>query len=251
LGIEVVHQEVVEHHLAEHLHLSDSAVHRLLEGNASLWERWRINPERMSRYTASEVLELAGRGNVLIRGWGAAQLLFDVAHVIRVRICAPMKKRVAVMSERLGITDERAIRREIERSDDAHSWGVQRQFNVDWRDSEHYHIVLNTGFVSVKTCVSLIQQLAVTAAYMETEGSRRVLADKLIQAEVRKILGVHAADTPFGTAINVGISSGKVTLSGIISGDGDLRKAIESIEKIEGVTEIENRILAAPAQFDV
>ena len=45
LGIEVVHHELVENHLADRLHLQASAVHRFLEGEASLWERWQIELE--------------------------------------------------------------------------------------------------------------------------------------------------------------------------------------------------------------
>ena len=68
LGIEVVHQELVEHHVAERLQLGDSEVHRFLEGQSPLLERWKIDTKRVSRYTADEVLQLANRGDVLIRG---------------------------------------------------------------------------------------------------------------------------------------------------------------------------------------
>ena len=38
LELGVVHHELVEKHLAERLQLKESAVHRFLEGEASLWE---------------------------------------------------------------------------------------------------------------------------------------------------------------------------------------------------------------------
>ena len=141
LDIEVVHHELVEHHIAERLNLGESTVHRFLEGRSPLWERWKIDLERMSRYTADEVLQLANKGDVLIRGWGAAQLLRDVSHVLCVRVCAPMSTRVSVMMERLGVSDERSMRNEIERNDDAHSRTIQRQFGRNWRDPENYDIV--------------------------------------------------------------------------------------------------------------
>ena len=59
LGIEVVHHEIVERHLAERLQVSEGAVHRFLEGEASLWERWKIDSKRLSRFTAEEILQLA------------------------------------------------------------------------------------------------------------------------------------------------------------------------------------------------
>lgn len=51
-----------------------------------MWDRWKIDSKRLSHYSAEEILELAAKGNVIIRGWGAAQLLSDVQHVICVRI---------------------------------------------------------------------------------------------------------------------------------------------------------------------
>lgn len=70
LGLDIIHHEIVEHDIAGSTGLPESQVHRLLAGEASMWERWRIDEKRMSRYTAKEILELAAKGNVIIRGWG-------------------------------------------------------------------------------------------------------------------------------------------------------------------------------------
>src|SRR5919197_5491926 len=74
LALNVVHHEVVEHDIAERSGMRESEVHRYLEGEASLLERWRIDRKRVSRYTAQEILELAVKGDVLMRGWGATYL---------------------------------------------------------------------------------------------------------------------------------------------------------------------------------
>lgn len=251
LGIEIVHHELIEHHLAERLDVGESAVHRFLEGQASLWERWNIDSNRMSRYTADEVLQLAARGNVLIRGWGAAQLLRDVPHVMCVRICAPMSKRIAVMMERLGISDDQAIRREIERNDNAHSRTVQRQFDGNWRDAENYDVVLNTGFLPVETCVAQLKAIAVSGLYEENELSRRLLADKSIEAEVRRLLDAYAADSNFGSGLNVGVTDGVVTLSGVINGPRNLAGTIEKVRNLKGVTAVHNNVLSLPAGTEV
>lgn len=251
LDIEIVHHELIEHHLAERLDVGESAVHRFLEGQSSLWERWNIDSRRMSRYTVDEVLQLAARGNVLIRGWGAAQLLRDVSHVMCVRVCAPMSKRVAVMMERLGISDESAMRREIERNDDAHGRTVQRQFDGDWRDAENYDTVLNTGFLSVKTCIAQLKELAVSGLYVETEESRGLLADKSIEAEVRKILDSYAAESRFGSELHVSVTGGAVTLSGVANGPRNIANTIENVHGLEGVTEVSNNVLIVPAATGV
>ena len=93
LGLTVVLHELVEHDLAEHMHVRESAIHHRLEGGATLRERWQIGSKRLARYTADEVLELAARGNVLIRGWGACVVLSDAPQVARIRVCAPLEVR--------------------------------------------------------------------------------------------------------------------------------------------------------------
>ncbi len=251
LDLTVIHQELVEHHVAARLQLGESTVHRFLEGRPSMWERWKIDSDRMSRYTADEILQLAHGGNVLIRGWGAAQLLRDVSHVLCVRVCAPMSQRVSVMKERLGVTDSRSMRDEIEQNDNAHTQTIQRQFGDDWRNPENYDIVLNSGFVAVDTCIALITQLAKSPTYQETAESRRALADKVIETEVRKILDGSATDTPFGPGINITVEGGKIRLGGVVGGHREIDASLNKIRQIEGVTEIENDIAFVPINSGV
>jgi hypothetical protein len=105
--------------------MSESEVHRFLEGEASLLERWKIDRKRLSRYTAQEILELAVKGNVLVRGWGATYLLRSVPHVICVRICAPMPFREQVLMQRIGIKDKAVARSAIAGNDVAHDQTMQ------------------------------------------------------------------------------------------------------------------------------
>src|SRR5579859_4678611 len=94
LGLDIIHSEIVANNVAERLGVEQSTVRRYVEGSASLFERLAINKRKFSRYTAEEILGLAQRGNVLIRGWGAATLLRDMPQVISVRVCASMEFRV-------------------------------------------------------------------------------------------------------------------------------------------------------------
>src|SRR3979411_1935460 len=114
LGLKVIHSELVEHDLAARLGVEDSAVHRYLEGSASLLERWKIDKQKLSRYTAEEILEFVRDGNVVIRGWGAVAVLRAVPHVLRVRVCAPMPFRERVIMWRLGLKDASEARTEME-----------------------------------------------------------------------------------------------------------------------------------------
>jgi cytidylate kinase len=236
MGLTVVHHELVEHHLAERLGVQESAVHRYLEGGASLLERWKIDKEKLSRYTAEEILELAKQGNVVIRGWGAVALLRAVPHVLRVRVCAPMPSRERVMVERLGLKSPSEAMREILQNDAAHARIMRGFFGVNWEDPQLYHVVLNTGAVPVDACVSIVRLLAERPEFKVTDETRSVLADKLMESRVRAALG-----DAFATPITVKVAMGKVTLTGTTM--SPVSNVEELVRSVPGVTEVENRIV--------
>src|SRR5256886_3237670 len=246
LGLKVIHSELVEHDLATRLGVQDSAVHRYLEGRASVLERWKIDKEKLSRYTAEEILEFARDGNVVIRGWGAVAVLRAVPHVLRVRVCAPMPFRERVIMKRLELKEASEARHEIEQNDAAHARIMRGFFRVNWEDPQLYHVVLNTGSVPVDTCVRIVRLLTDDPAFQESEASRAILADKLIQTRARTVLGALTSESAIGLGLDVAVSAGKVTLSGVIGQGGDLASAVDRIRQIDGVKDVENNVHRAP-----
>jgi cytidylate kinase len=242
LGLDIVHHEVVEHDIADLTGLPESQVHRLLEGQASLWERWKVDEKRMSRYTVHEILELAAKGNVLIRGWGATYLLKSVPHVLCVRVCAPMLFRQQVLKEKFGIMDAAAARREIERNDAAHNGTMQRLFGIDWQDASLYALVLNTERVPVADCVETIVRLAESPAFQEAAQSRAALSDQLILSRIRSALEREhgASNRPYG--FQIAVLEGKVTLSGATPDAKLIADTVRLIQNVEGVIGVHSEV---------
>src|SRR5512132_1096879 len=118
LGLQQVRHEIGDV-VARKMQVKKSLIRRIREGKASARERWAADEKTISIFTADEILDLAARGNVLIRGWGAAYLLRSVPHVVSVRVCAPLEVRVKRLMERLETDDEELARREIEQDDHA------------------------------------------------------------------------------------------------------------------------------------
>ena len=242
LGLEIVHHELVEHDIAERSGFRESEVHRFLEGRASLLERWRIDRKKLSRYTAQEILELAAKGNMLIRGWGATYLLRSVPHVVCVRICAPMPFRARVLMKRMGIADPVAARREIERNDAAHNGAMQRMFGIDWMDASLYAASLNTARIPPADCVEHIARLSGSEAFKETEHSRAILMDQLIDARVRAALGARFDASLNAVGIDVLVKDGKVTLSGAISDERLIAEIVRRVHAVDGVAGVDCQI---------
>jgi len=89
LGLQQVRHEIGDV-VAGKMHVKKSLIRKLREGKAGRFERWSADEKTMSIFTAEEIYNLAVKGNVLVRGWGATMLLRSVLRIGCVRVCAPM-----------------------------------------------------------------------------------------------------------------------------------------------------------------
>jgi cytidylate kinase len=179
LGLEIINSEIVAPQVAGAMGVTASAVQRYLDGKATLFDRWQIDTKKLSQYTLDEILNLALKDNVLIRGWGAAALFQGIRGVICVRVCAPMASRVAAMMERLDAKDADAVRAEIESFDATHARAMRAAFNFDWTDALLYHIVLNSARVPMDECVKAVCQLAQRLSSQDEAATKKALAERL------------------------------------------------------------------------
>jgi cytidylate kinase len=246
LDLAIIDSEIVANNVAQRLGVEADVLLRYVDGSASILERWLINRRKLSLYTSEEILLLAQRGNVLIRGWGAATLLCDMPQVISVRVCAPMNFRVKVIMERLGIKDADAVREQIQRYDAAHARAMRASFGVEQEDALLYHITLNTERLPVDACVQAVCRLAEDPRFQDQSTTRSMLSDKLLEAQINSALEDHVSMAMAPGGVIVSATNGRVNLTGVTS-SGSLRAKAERVtQSIAGVYEIDNRIVSVP-----
>jgi cytidylate kinase len=245
LGLEVINSEIVLPDVAGSLGVEQGVVQRYLEGKASLFDRWQVDTRKLSRYTLDQVLKLAMKDNVLIRGWGATALFQGIGGILCVRVCASMAERVRVMMERLGM-DPDATQREIERFDAANSHAMRASFNFDWTDALLYHVVLNSGRLPVGACVRAVCELAQERQFQDETATKATLADKLLETRVRATL-VERIGGGEMAAITVSAVNGKVILEGMTSTGGLPARIAKLAHEIDGVDDVDERIRSVPS----
>jgi cytidylate kinase len=248
LNIEVMNNEVVDH-LAEKMDLHRSAIHRLREGKARLMERLTTDKKSVALYSAEQVFELANRGNVVLRGWGATVLLRPVPHVPCIRITRSMEKRVEWVMENLETDDAGFAEEEIRRSDEAHASRMHHQFGVTWGDPLLYDLVLNTDRISIESGVEQIRHLLSRPEFKETEKSRAVLADLTLEARIRSAL--KDDDATRDTHVTIECRGGKVALHGIVVNAQERTATEQIVQVVPGVASVDNqlRIMATSKRF--
>jgi cytidylate kinase len=239
----VVYHEIIEP-IANKMRLRKSHVERFLDGKSGLWERLTTDKTSLSIFTADETFRFLRDGSTgVIRGWGAVHLLKQVPHVVRVRICAPLGTRVERMMERLPTDNRDAVEKEIEMSEEAHTAITRRHFGVNWRDPEHYDLVLCTERLSVEECVDEVECIMKKRRFQETPESVRMVDNMAVEWAVRAALRRDGRTS--GMSITVVADGGQVTLAGVVDTQREAIAATEIAAATDGITYVNNELKPA------
>lgn len=248
LGLRTLQHELAER-VADKMHVSKSLINRLRFGKAGLIEGLRADKRSLAIYAAEHVLEAAAQGNVVIRGWGATQLLRTIPHVPCIRIMRPFEQRVSWLMKELDTDDREMAEEEIRRSDHANATRMHDQFGVNWGDPVLFDMVLNTERLSVRSCVEQIKSFLASPEFAETETSRGLLRNLTLEAHVRSAL----RDDPGTdhTNVNVTAEGTQVTLRGIVTAAAEKANAERVAQAVPGVQLVVNdlRSMQAGSRF--
>jgi CMP/dCMP kinase len=160
LGWELLDRELL-HRAAAVEHVPDADLERLDEKAVGLADRLRLHPphQKYLHGLAEAVRQAAGRGNVVLVGRGARQLLGDSADAFHLRLVAPREWRAARMAGREGWALEQAKARcaEVDRTRERFT---RYFFGAEAARSEQYDLVVNTGRVPPDDVVGCVSALA-------------------------------------------------------------------------------------------
>jgi osmotically-inducible protein OsmY len=155
-----------------------------------------------------------------------------------------MDRRVENMMKRMEQLDARKWAAEIESSDRKHSEAI---LNIcgesDWRDPAHYHIVLDTGCLTVEQCTERVVEAARAPAFQETAATRQSLDDAILAARVRHAL--HGVSNGHDLRLDVRANAGWVDLAGIVDSVGSHEIVYDVIRGTPGVRGIRGEVKVA------
>lgn len=137
--------------------------------SGSAVESIEVSEEVMVQLVQKAVLKAYEAGNVVIVGRGSQVILQDKPGVLHVRIEAPIEDRIQRTKEQFKEAQKKydadiGIRRKAQdwilERDEASADYIRRFYHVDWTDRMLYHIILNTGKLSIEHAVDVIAGLA-------------------------------------------------------------------------------------------
>jgi cytidylate kinase len=108
--------------------------------------------------TKQTIRRLAETGNVIIVGRGSNVITAGMPGVLHVRVVAPLQRRIENMQRFEGLGRKEAIER-LRHDDLGRQRYLKKYFGKDIDDPLLYHMVVNTGLISLEEAARLISDL--------------------------------------------------------------------------------------------
>ena len=238
--------------LAERIGGSDVAWDRapeLRERSPSFWERLNEERRRYASVLRRAMTQLAEDDDVVIVGLGGGQLLKGLSHVLRLQIIAPMDVRLERVMER-GFDDvagplSRDRARDLIRRADRDTTGYMRyMFNIDWLESAHWDLVINTGRFGVHETVDIVAAIVSSGALEPSSLDRQRLANLALASRVEStVLGDSSV---WVNGLKVVAQDGRIRIEGEVITEEDRDTVEQIIRALEGVRHVENDLRVQP-----
>ena len=163
LGLDLFHQELINA-MAENADTNTRVIRTLDERGLSMLEDWvsaaisdrHLWPDEISRMLMQVIGTIGRHGNAIIVGRGA-NFVLPPENRFRVRIIAPLEKRINCVAETHGIAKKEAKKRVLRTESDRRAF-VRKYFHSDIGDPANYDMTLNTGTLSVDSAAAAICQ---------------------------------------------------------------------------------------------
>jgi len=219
------------------------------ERSPSFWERLNEERRRYASVLRRATTQLAEEDDVVIVGLGGGQLLKGLSNVLRLQIIAPMDVRQERVMERgfddvLGPLSRDQARDLIRRSDRDISGYMRYLFNIDWLESHHWDLVINTGRFSVSEAVDIVSAIVDSGMLQPSALDHQRLSNLALASRVEAT--VLGDPTVWVNGLKVVARDGRVRMEGEVITEED-REAVEQVVKaIGGVRLIDNELRVQP-----
>ena len=126
-----------------------------VERDAAVEEEPIPTEEEVLEFFRQVIEKLWKRDNVVIVGRGSQMILADKPNTLHLRFMAPVADRIEQVMKDEGVIHPLA-QKEVEAVDKQRAHYLKHHYDTDWADAKHYHLVLNTGSVSIEQAAKVI-----------------------------------------------------------------------------------------------
>src|SRR5665647_163621 len=179
------------------------------------------------------ILDLARKGNAVIYGRGAQDMLIGCNNVLRLRFIGDFEERVERFAEREWIDPDMA-RSLIRRSDHQRGGFIHFYFDRNWQDPSNYDLIFNTSRLSEATVVDCIIAAVKEPSLKGSDKSAVAAIDKVILSKKIETALLNAPVLDDYRPFTIAIDKGVVSISGYIISEAQKQAAIEIVKAVKG-----------------
>jgi cytidylate kinase len=217
---------------AEQFGVAVGDLRQVTEERPSLWERFTDSKRRYLLYIEASVFEMAMRDRMVIVGHGAAIMLREIRHALRVRVSAPERERVERVRQAEGLTENAALGA-VRDSDSERASRMRYLYHVDMDDAFLYDLTINSERVDVDEGVRLMAEALTMQRVQPTEETRVEAMDRAAAALARARLAADPRTRSQRIAIEA--RGRRLTLRGFADSEEHRKAALEIVRGIPGV----------------
>lgn len=184
------------------------------------------------------LLECARKGNVIIYGRGAQDLLVGLKSILRIRFVAPFEDRVESFSEREWLDPDLA-RELIRKSDHQRGGFIHFYFNRDWADPLGYDLIYNTSNMSQSAIVESIVAAVKDPRLKNDEAqAQAIIGDMILSKRIETEL--LKSQTIENLHFKISVDGDAVTLSGHVHSEAEKKEALRLVSTLTGVARVDD-----------
>jgi len=211
------------------------------ENYPDVWERHDWSFRGFVALNQYYFLNYALKDNVVIMGRGGNFLLKDVPHALRVRVIAPIEKRIERVMQREGVNSENA-RWLIEKADREMAGAIYLIYGRNWDDPAEYDRVFDTGAQTFEEVIGKIKESLLEKEKKYTEGARRTLWLRVLAAKVKAAI---TTNPNFSISVldvepkEEGMTEQGLVVRGVVHNQKDIPEIEETAKKLAGDVTVE------------
>jgi cytidylate kinase len=196
------------------------------ERKPSFWASLSQDRDDYLHYLKSAVFTEAEAGSCVFIGRGANVIFRDVPGVISIFLVAFLEIRIERVKSYFHCDDKRA-RQIIDQSDRDRSGFHRYFFDLEWKEPENYHLVLNTGHLHPLAGAEIIKNLRDNTVDPETEALNQTRLRDLTLGQQVKHHVIYEREIPIHF-LEASVSNNVIRLYGVANSQSLVEAALSA-----------------------
>ena len=208
-------------------------------------ERFRHSRYQFIAIFQAALAEEVKAGKVVYHCNAGHLMLQGVSPLLKVRVIAPLEKRVAMIQERLEVSPSEAVAYIRKVDEDRKNW-TRYLYGVNWEDPALYDVVVNLGSMDVPEACQIVATAARRKCFEFVGDWQTQLRDLVIGSRVRANLATNPATSHL--EFEVTSRQGRVSIEGRVTTAEELEEIKRGAQSVLGVAALDLDEVSLPSQ---